>query len=247
MQGKRMTIISLYGPNEDRPMFYENISKIIEDFGNLTVLACGDWNVVHDLHKDTVNYTRLNNPNSRLKMLELQQKFSMVDPWRQWHSEKSKFTWFRKHPYKAGRLDSIVTLSLNLSKECPGRGHWKMNNSLLKNKDYVTRIENSFREVIYRYSADANIPENQIYSWENFTISYSTLFEMIQNEVRNQTIAFSVSLKKDMDKREKDLLTKIEETKEIIDDIYEEDLLIKYEELKRQLEVLRKQKWRESC
>ena len=54
--GKSVTIVSLYGPNEDRPKFYESIEAIeaieaIEDVGNLTVLACGDWNFAHDLQK----------------------------------------------------------------------------------------------------------------------------------------------------------------------------------------------------
>ncbi len=35
IEGKRLTLINIYGPNEDSPLFYESISKLITEYGNI--------------------------------------------------------------------------------------------------------------------------------------------------------------------------------------------------------------------
>ena len=41
---KKITLVSIYGPNEDQPNFYKNLKQKIQVFGNENVIICGDWN-----------------------------------------------------------------------------------------------------------------------------------------------------------------------------------------------------------
>ena len=68
----RVSLVSIYGPNEDNPDFYNNIKSEIEEINNAHCILCGDWNVVQDPDLDTSNYIRLNNPKASLKVLEMQ-------------------------------------------------------------------------------------------------------------------------------------------------------------------------------
>ena len=54
IQGKEITLVNLYGPNEDNPQFYENILKKVAEFENENVILCDDWNLVLDLIKIVV-------------------------------------------------------------------------------------------------------------------------------------------------------------------------------------------------
>ena len=42
IEGERITLINIYGPNEDNPKFYENIFDHIELFQNEKFIICGD-------------------------------------------------------------------------------------------------------------------------------------------------------------------------------------------------------------
>ena len=61
----RFTLISLYGPNEDSPDFFDNIGKMITDFNNPHVILCGDWNLTQDQAIDNCNYLHVNNPRAK--------------------------------------------------------------------------------------------------------------------------------------------------------------------------------------
>ena len=46
MQDKRFTLVNIYGPNEDKPQFFNNIrQKLVHYESDLTIL-CWDWNLV---------------------------------------------------------------------------------------------------------------------------------------------------------------------------------------------------------
>ena len=45
IEGKEITLVNLYGTNEDRPQFYENLKQKIDEFETEQVIICGDWNL----------------------------------------------------------------------------------------------------------------------------------------------------------------------------------------------------------
>ena len=42
IQGKRITLVTLYGPNQDNPNFYTYIKQKVSKFENDLVIMCGD-------------------------------------------------------------------------------------------------------------------------------------------------------------------------------------------------------------
>ena len=42
IERKNITLVNLYGPNEDKPEFYENNKQKLADFENEEVIMCGD-------------------------------------------------------------------------------------------------------------------------------------------------------------------------------------------------------------
>ena len=51
-----MTIAAVYGPNEDKPAFFNTLFQYIENFGNTSIIMAGDWNVPLNYNLDTYNY-----------------------------------------------------------------------------------------------------------------------------------------------------------------------------------------------
>ena len=41
----RLTLINIYAPNDDNPSLIEEIADIVEDFGNIHNIICGDFNI----------------------------------------------------------------------------------------------------------------------------------------------------------------------------------------------------------
>ena len=80
IEGERITLINIYGPNEDSPKFYENIFDHIELFQNEKFIICGDFNVALNQNLDTKNYLNINNPKTRDFILEHFETFGFKDP-----------------------------------------------------------------------------------------------------------------------------------------------------------------------
>ena len=63
IQDQRLSLVALYGPNDDTPDFFENLKNKIVVLGNSSIIIGGDWNVVQDFYLDTDNYLHKNNIN----------------------------------------------------------------------------------------------------------------------------------------------------------------------------------------
>ena len=44
LDGKKFTMVNIYGPNEDSPGFFLKVQEKIEEFDNGHVILCGDFN-----------------------------------------------------------------------------------------------------------------------------------------------------------------------------------------------------------
>ena len=45
----------IYGPNQDSPEFYNDLKNKMLAQKQLSVIACGDWNLVLDYKNDTIS------------------------------------------------------------------------------------------------------------------------------------------------------------------------------------------------
>lgn len=78
IQGKKITLVNLYGPNEDNPQFYNNLQHEVSEFDNEYVIMCGDWNLVLNPDVDTQNYLHINNPKARQVVLNLIKEYILL-------------------------------------------------------------------------------------------------------------------------------------------------------------------------
>ena len=230
-----ISLVSLYGPNQDNADFYADVERIALEFDNPLTILCGDWNLVQDFDKDTHNYIRLNNPNAKRKVDQLKNDLNLVDPWRELHAHEKMFTWRQPTPFKAARLDyflvstellslvnkteilpgyrsdhSLVKLSLNLNHCRVGPSYWKFNNSLLRDDSYVEQIQDVIKQTIKTYSVqhDNNSSRSEVEGKEilyEFTVSDQLFFDTLLTIIRGETILYATRKKKNMVNLECDL------------------------------------------
>ena len=160
MCGKKVTLVNIYGPNEDNPQFYTHIQQYVSEIGNENVIFCGDWNLILNPELDSENYKHINNPRARDEIIKIIDENGYIDVWRVQNENKKKFTWRRLNPdKKQSRLDfflvsenafqyvhessivpgyrtdhSGILIKFKLQDNERGKGYWKFNNSLLKDK-----------------------------------------------------------------------------------------------------------------
>ena len=119
---KNILISGVYGPNQDCPDFYrKSVFAKIEEWNPDFCVFGGDWNVVLDQTKDTLNYVNENNLQARKTILDIMEGESLTDIWRDNHTNEKLYTWFRKgedkkrkKSVKAARLDFFL-VSENLT------------------------------------------------------------------------------------------------------------------------------------
>ena len=260
IKDQMITLVNLYGPNEDRPIFYEDIKQKIKEFENDNVIICGDFNLVMDPDIDTENYKQVNNPKARIVVKDLLEELEYMDAWRILNEDKKGFTWKKLNPVrKQARLDyfliswfmyiyhddckivpgyrtdhSGLVLKLNFFEQERGKGYWKFNNSLLKDKKYIDIVHKTITEVLNLHLKDKEKQIDNVHN-SSFTVTDSTvnpinknntntndknnerfiindqlLLETILMMIRGETIKYSSYKKKNNEKEEKQLENEIQ-------------------------------------
>ena len=86
-----------------------------------------------------------------------------------------------------------------------GKGFWKFNNSLLKDKTYVDIVKNLINQIKHQYSCYV-YNRDKIPSIENenlsFIISYQLFLGILLMEIRGKSISYSTYKKKKQKERE---------------------------------------------
>lgn len=154
IENSRISLITIYEPNEDDPNFYEKITDTFEEFNNRHTIVVGDFNLVINPDRDYTNYLHINNPKAREKVLEMVSTHNLLDVFREINPDKLRYTWRKPNPFKQARLDfflisqsllsmveecniltsyrsdhSPVMLNLKFNEFKHGKGLWKFNNS----------------------------------------------------------------------------------------------------------------------
>ena len=256
IQNKRLTLVNIYGPNRDKPNFYNVLKTDINDLGNETVIIGADYNLIMNEEKDCKNYLRVNNPRAREALLDLCAEINLIDIWREFNLDKLQYTWKKLHPFKQARLDfflvseqlfvdinsaeieagyrtdhSAINIILNFQKQTKGRSFWKFNNSLLKDPDYVKLVKNVIKAVKEQYSSQENTNEIPISDLQ-FNINEQLFFDTLLMEIRGKTISYSTyKKKKSQNKKEASLINEINILEENFDPSKEDTLKEKQKEL----------------
>ena len=170
-ESKRILIQGIYGPNNDDPDFYSDLCFNIAQLWDVNYsVFVGDWNIALNPEIDTRNYRNYNNPRARSELKNKIQELNLIDIFRELNPSERRFTWKKWGEEKYSRLDyflvsssllpfvqkteilascfsdhSPILLDIDFAKFTRGRGFWKMNNSLLFEKDYVELIKNTIK------------------------------------------------------------------------------------------------------
>lgn len=153
------------------------------------------------------------------------------------HENEKKYTWSRLNPTKKqARLDfflihesvfqyvtdsdiisgyrtdhSAIILRLKFPENNRGKGYWKFNNSLLKDRKYVDTIKNVIEEVKQTYSTNIRPDENTPNQNLQFNINDQLFLETLLMIIRGNTIKFSSIKKKENEREEQNLEHDIKE------------------------------------
>ena len=249
---KNITIVNVYGPNDDNPTFYDDLQNLIVHEGNLeNIIVAGDFNLVLDFELDCYNYVRQNNVNASNKVKEVVDNLDLIDIWRNKNPDCKRFSWRRSTPIQQSRLDfflitdiltpmvkdvtistgyrtdhSLITLNLQFEPEGERRQFWKFNSSLLHDKNYLEEINRVIKEVIEEYAvlpySRETLPSIPI-SEISLTINDQLFLEVLLMKIRSKTISYSAWKKKKLEEQEKRLLSEIENLEKKYN-ITEEDL-----------------------
>ena len=272
IEDKKFTLINLYGPNVDTPLFYDSVSEVIDNFDNQACVLCGDFNLVQSFELDTFNYVNVNNPRAREKVMAIKEVYNLIDPFRDLNPDLKRFTRRKKTPLKQSRLDfflisdsfltsvqdvkiensyrsdhSPVVLTLKINDFVKGRGLWKFNNSLLHDPEYVKLIKDKLAEVKDQYSVLVYNRDslNEIDDLEiEFTIDDQLFLDILLTEFRGKTISYSTFKKRERTNLENKLISDIKKLEENVQTVQNlNEIDIKKSELK----ILRQNKVRGEC
>jgi hypothetical protein len=145
------------------------------------VIVVGDWNVIQNYDKDTINYQSENNRRSRaqVKVHQMMNNLDLIDIWRV--ASEIGINYRSDH--------SPVCMKLKFINQTRGRGTWKFNNSLLTDNEFVNKVKQNINEVITEYEYD---PDMDLENPENtFRIDSHLLWETIKVKIRGTAISCS--------------------------------------------------------
>ena len=212
-------IINLYNNNNEGEQVdtLKKLELLLSQFDNILehkIIIGGDWNFIQNVNLDALGGNPGLKLNSIAELLKIKQKYDLCDIFRVRHPLDKSFTYFRRTPRLARRLDFFLvsnsiqdkiekcaTLTSLSSDHSPvllavkitnnefkrGRNYWKFNNSLINNQNFCDEL---IRKIETEKQSLAEI-EPQM-KWE-----------LIKFKIRQFTRTFSKKLA--MEKRENEL------------------------------------------
>ena len=219
--GKSITLTNIYAPNEDDPAFFKNLLDHLQDFEGDEIIIGGDFNLVLDVEKDKKGGLPKTHHNAQNTILEICDNLDLVDAWRILNPEEKRYTWRQTQPTVHCRLDffltsqsllgniisanilpgfktdhSMITLNISLHSNPRGPGFWKLNTSLLADRDYIDLIRLTIHETQNEYENDESI-------------NPALLWDMIKLKTREKSLSFAAAKKRKTLQKQHELEEKI--------------------------------------
>lgn len=91
--GQTVTLVGIYGPNSDNPLFFREVAEIMGDFTCNNIIMCGDFNFVFNLDLDKKGGQARTNFRARNECLTMMTNYNLVDIWRERNPLSRSFTW----------------------------------------------------------------------------------------------------------------------------------------------------------
>ena len=228
-EGKYITLATLYAPNNDEPIFFQDFFDHLLDFRCEDLIIGGDFNLVLDLDKDKKSGRFKTHTNSVKILQKFMTKLTLTDAWRVLNPDKRRYTWRRRNPEIHCRLDfflvsqnmmcnvthadilagyktdhSLIVIDTAIHSNQRGPGFWKLNTSFLTDLNYVNQIRTTIKEVKTEYERDDDV-------------NPALLWEMIKLKIREQTLKYAKNKKAKTLKMEDELEKRINLLQNMID------------------------------
>ena len=198
INGKKVLLSNIYGPNEDDPTFFEKVFEELNMVDCEDVIVGGDMNqVLHERDHFLVKAFKGTKANKLINTYL--EESGWADPRRISHPDSTQCTWVRRNPVQMSRLDYFLLLMFTLTKVCRceiipsiltdhsfvileiemepdvrGPGYWKFNNSLLHDKEFLDEINKLIDETVCENIVDkVNLWEVLKIKIKNFAMDYS--------------------------------------------------------------------------
>ena len=215
------TLVCLYGPNNDVPTFFSNISSNLLTFKGDNIILSGDFNFVFNLELDKKGGNSNTNFKARTECLALMNTHHLIDIWRERNPRLKHFTWSSNiTPGIHCRLDfflvakhlchaisnvsfspgiqsdhSFVQLTISHQSFKSGPGLWKLNNSLLNDPDFIVLI--------------TDLIENELSHSNVVAFDPGIRWDFIKFKIRQASIKFSKQKARERNRKEKTILNRV--------------------------------------
>ena len=210
-----VTLINVYGPNFDDPIFFQNLFNTIPDMSNSNIILGGDLNSVLDPVLDR-QHSQTSSSKSSVTLNNLMQSYNLVDIWRLLNPTAKDFSFFSAVHKSYSRIDYFIPDSklltqivdckyhnILISDHAPvsvklklnykrGEFSWRLNNATLKNKEFCSYLSNQI---------DQYVKMN-----DTGEVDDSTLWEAMKAVIRGHIISYEAAEKR----KSKERLTEID-------------------------------------
>ena len=226
IENNLITLINIYGPNKDEEDVFEKLNSYISQRNDQNFIIGGDFNTVLNASLDKRNGRTDTNKKCRNKITQMMQNNDLIDIWRECHKDKKQFTWHSNtKPTIHSRLDYFlisnnikntikscniklgfktdhhsVTLTIDSCSVPRGPGYFKLNNSILIDQEYHTKIKQTIITTVN----------------ENKECNPNTLWEVLKGNIRNETIKYTSYKAKLTKKTETELIDEISRLEKLL-------------------------------
>ncbi len=232
--------------------FLINLREILVEYVDKDILIGGDFNVCINPELDKKGGTVEAQSDYSKDVVSLMEELELTDIWRQRHPTHKRFTRREKtvRGFVQSRLDfwlvsrnleysvknteiqpgrrsdhSIVIVQLSrVSEGKRGKGFWKLNTSLLKDKLYLEKIRGCIQNSKANYAGTTN--------------DKRLLWDVIKCDIRSETIRFAINKSKADRQMEHELTQKLKELEISIASDPSDDTVAEYNVVKLELDRL---------
>ena len=245
-------LCNVYAPNSDieKAEFFKQFGNIllnIDNINNMNCVIAGDMNCILEETVDNIAGSKFNYMVVE-KYKEMVKNLELTDVFRYLNGNIKRFTWHRKSPFTARRLDyifvtnsmvhncksseiqqyhrsdhSIVSLTLYDNLE-QGKGYWKLNDNHLKDKTYVDMINKVIDQTVIEFK----------------NIDSQLLWELCKSRIKTSSIKFSIAKRKSHKNQLEIIKSKLNDIESRLGEKQTPLLLKEFDHMKLQHELLLK-------
>lgn len=245
INGVKVNLCNIYGPNQEDADFFHYINKMIGDISTSKSIIAGDYNQVVDGVLDKTTYSGVK-PKDRMAIELMMKDLNLVDIWRVINPKEREYTFYSHRHKSHSRIDyflisnnlvqdvsdcsigpialtdhATVHLGLILEPDLIKKSRWRLNVSLLHDTELCKYLEQELD----------NFFELNMGSTERV----GTVWEASKAYIRGKLIAYASKKKKEQMQRINTIETELKTLEKRLSECYDEILLRQICDLKLQI------------